>query len=331
MRRASHSAGLRTCSLKQAPPSPPPTARCVRFWLDRLLGPDREPQPSSYHAAYVNRLSALAGVYAKERATAVCLETLKDLDLDLAEHPNIRTDLEDRPQKTPRPCMIASDPPEVVHLITRAQGGLQDYQGFLHEAGHALHYAGCDPGLPYTFRALSRDNALTELYAFLCESVTRKTGWHARYFDLPEEQAAQHAEAARFLHALLVRRYLAKLQFELEFWSRFVRDGGTPDGYAERVTEATGFVYRTDAYLSDMDSGFYSADYLRASVRSAQLRSYLAEKLGEDWWRRRETGHFLTSLFREGTRPSNEEIADRIGFAPEDTRPLVAELSGSWS
>ena len=40
--------------------------------------------------------------------------------------------------------MIASDPPNLVHLITRAQGGLHDYQAFLHEAGHALHYAGCD-------------------------------------------------------------------------------------------------------------------------------------------------------------------------------------------
>jgi len=56
--------------------------------------------------------------------------------------------------------VIASDPPKIVHLITRAQGGLHDYQAFLHEAGHALHYAGCDPNLPYTFRRLSRDHAL---------------------------------------------------------------------------------------------------------------------------------------------------------------------------
>ena len=53
--------------------------------------------------------------------------------------------------------MIPSDPPKIVHLITRAQGGLHDYQAFLHEAGHALHYAGCDPALPYTFRNISRD------------------------------------------------------------------------------------------------------------------------------------------------------------------------------
>jgi hypothetical protein len=125
----------------------------------------------------------------------------------------------------------------------------------------------------------------------------------------------------------MFRRFLAKLHFELDFWSRFARDGGTPGGYAENLTDATGFVYRADRYLADMDPGFYSADYLRAWIRSAQLRAYLRAEVGEDWWRRSETGSFLRSLFREGTRPSNEEIAERIGFAALDARPLVAELS----
>ncbi len=136
--------------------------------------------------------------------------------------------------------MIASDPPSVVHLITRAQGGLPDYRSFLHEAGHALHYAGCDPELPYAFRALARDNALTEIYAFLIESLSREPAWHEHHFDLSPKQATENAEATIFLHAYLFRRYTAKLQFELDFWSRFPEDGGTSDGYADRLTEATG-------------------------------------------------------------------------------------------
>ena len=58
-----------------------------------------------------------------------------------------------------------------------------------------------------------------------------------------------------------------------------------------------------------MDSGFYSADYLRAWIRSAQLRQSLIREVGEDWWRRPETGERLRDLFREGTRPTSEEIA----------------------
>ncbi len=295
-------------------------------WFARLLGPEREQRPLSFHSAYMRRLSPLAAIYTKERATRVCFDTLTNLGFELESEPNIRLDVDDRPQKAPRACVIASDPPKVVHLITRAQGGLHDYQAFLHEAGHALHYAGCDPDLPYTFRRLSRDHALTEIYSYIFEAITREPAWHAEYFGLADAEAAENAEATVFLEALLFRRYEAKLQFELEFWSRFAEDRGTSGGYSERLSDATGLVYRSDNYLADMDAGFYSADYLRAWIRSAQLRRYLVREVGEDWWRRPETGERLRALFREGTKPSSEEIAGRLGCEPLDTAPLLAEL-----
>jgi hypothetical protein len=295
-------------------------------WLDRILGHGRMPEPASYHAAYVLRLTALADVFPKERATEVCITTLAEIGCDIREYPNIRADLEDRPQKAPRPAVIAADPPAVVHLITRPLGGLQDYQDFLHEAGHALHYAGCDPALPFAFRALSRDYALTEIYSYIVQSIVREPRWQARHFGLSARDAAECAEAAVFLDMFMFRRFLAKLRFELDFWSRFRDDGGTADGYAEHLTAATGFVYRSDRYLADMDAGFYSSDYLRAWIRAAQLRSHLRSTIGRDWWGRPETGRFLRPLFREGLRPSSEEIATRLGFDPMDVESLVAEM-----
>jgi hypothetical protein len=294
-------------------------------WTDRILGEERDDEPSSHHVAYIRRLSPLASVYTKERAVEVCLESLARLGVDLAADEHIRLDLDDRPQKSPRACVIASDPPAVVHLITRAQGGLHDYQSFMHEAGHALHYAGCDPSLPYTFRRLSRDHALTEIYSFLVESVTRETGWHAEHFGLDAPDAKERADATRFLDVLLFRRYAAKLAYELEIWADFANAPGYAPTYAENLRAATGFRYRPDGYLADMDDGFYSADYLRAWIRSAQLRAYLREKVGPQWWERPETGEFLRGLFLEGTQPASEEIADRIGFSPLDTGPLVQE------
>src|ERR671930_243667 len=144
-------------------------------WFERLLGPERADLPSSYHVAYLRRLSPLESTYTKDRAVEVCMDTIKRLGFDLEDDPNVRLDLDDRPQKSPRACVIPSDPPTVVHLITRAKGRLHDYQAFLHEAGHALHYAGCDPSLPYTFRNLSRDNALTEIYSYIFEAISRET------------------------------------------------------------------------------------------------------------------------------------------------------------
>lgn len=295
-------------------------------WFERLLGPDRDAVPTSSHTSWMRRLSPLADTYTRERSVPVCVATLGRLGFEIERERGIRLDLEDRPQKSPRACVIASDPPHLVHLITRAQGGLHDYEAFLHEAGHALHYAGCDPELPYVFRRIARDHALTEIYSFLLDSIVREPGWHEEHFGLSEAAARDNAEAAAFLDALLFRRYSAKLGFELEFWGRFARDGATPDGYAEKLTAATGVRYRPEGFLIDMDAGFYSADYLRAWIRAAQLRRRLRCEVGHDWWRRRETGELLRGLFAEGTRPTSEQVAGRIGFDPLDTAPLERDL-----
>jgi hypothetical protein len=296
-------------------------------WFEALLGKDRDAVPPMYHVAYMRRLSPLESTYTKERATDVCLQTLRDLGFDLEAQPNIRLDLEDRPQKSPRASVIPSDPPEVVHLITRAQGGLHDYEAFLHEAGHALHYGGCDPELPYTFRSVSRDHALTEIYSFTVESVVKDPGWHETHFGLAPEQAAENAQGALFVEMLLFRRYVAKLRFELEYWAGFWENEARPERYEELLTEATGVRYRADWYLADMDEGFYSADYLRAWIRAAQVRDHLKREIGEDWWRSPKTGEMLRSLFAEGTKPTSEAIAARLGYSPHDVGPLLAEYT----
>ncbi len=299
-------------------------------WFERLLGPGRGELPTSAHLRWLRRLSPLESTYPKERSVEVCVETVRQLGFDIEAIPSIRLDLEDRPQKSPRACVIASDAPEIVHLITRAQGGLSDYQAFLHEAGHALHYAGVGPELSYTFRNISRDHALTEIYSYIFEAVTREPGWHALHFGLSGAEAEENAEASRFIEVLMYRRYAAKLRYELGFWSEFPSEqGNSSRDYEPLLTEATGLRYDERRYLSDMDAGFYSADYLRAWIRSAQMRAYLRREIGDDWWRSSGTGEILRGLFAEGTRPSTEDIARRIGFDPLDTAPLVAELTAA--
>ena len=102
--------------------------------------------------------------------------------------------------------------------------------------------------------------------------------------------------------------------------------GASARDYSPLLTEATGVRYDPRNYLSDMDGGFYSADYLRAWIRSAQLRAHLVREVGEDWWRSAKTGEILRDLFAEGTKPTSEEIAARLGFDPLDTQPLLREI-----
>ena len=64
-------------------------------------------------------------------------------------------------------------------------------------------------------------------------------------------------------------------------------------------------------------------DPLGAAPHATSMR-----EIGDDWWRNPKTGDHPPRALREGTKPSSEEIAARIGFEPLDTGPLVAELGG---
>ena len=215
------------CSTRPAAPPPTPTTACATAGSRSSSAPSaRSFRPRTTRATCAGSLRSTRRT-PRSRPSRSASRRSQHSASTWTSMPGIRLDLDDRPQKSPRACVIASDPPNVVHLITRAQGGLHDYQAFLHEAGHALHYAGVDPELPYTFRKLSRDHALTEIYSYIVEAISREPGWHAEHFGLSDEQAHENAEATVFLEALLFRRYTAKLQFELEFWGRFSEDGGT--------------------------------------------------------------------------------------------------------
>src|SRR5207253_442751 len=86
-------------------------------------------------------------------------------------------------------------------------------------------------------------------------------------------------------------------RYELGFWTAFADERGNSErDYATLLTEATGIRYDPRGYLSDMDSGFYSADYLRAWIRSAQLRAFLLGEVGPDWWRSEQTGDLLRDV-----------------------------------
>src|SRR5690348_5842637 len=56
--------------------------RLREVWFARLLGDDHPEVPSSYHTAWMRRLSPLESTYTKERATEICLQTLDALGFD---------------------------------------------------------------------------------------------------------------------------------------------------------------------------------------------------------------------------------------------------------
>ena len=291
----------------------------------QLLGTD-DPHPSRAHAAHLRSLHLYDDVFTRERMLDVCSATLAELGFDLSDIPTIRPDLEDRPQKDPRACVIPVRVPQEVYLIVRPTGGLTDYQAFLHEAGHALHFGLTAEDLPFSLRALAPDNALTEIYSFVVERITHQPEWIVRHFDVSADRAAEICASERFVDASLFRRYVAKLQYELSFW-RAPTDPRNPSHYAMLLSNATQMRYPTSQFVSDMDAGLYSADYLRAWRSSEELIAHLRSEFGSEWFADRRAGDRLRELFVQGTEPTNEDVLAQIGRKPSEFGALTAELS----
>lgn len=290
-----------------------------------LLGRD-ERRPSRAHAAYLRSLHPWDHVYTRERMAEVCERTVAELGFPLDAIPTILPDVEDRPEKDPRACVIPVRVPEEVHLVVRPTGGISDYQAFLHEAGHALHFGLTSELLPFEHRYVCPDNALTEIYSYVVERITYEPAWHERHFGVSREQAEQVVAACRFVDASLFRRYAAKLAYELEFWAD-PRDPANPERYRRRLSDATLMTYSSSSFVSDMDAGLYAADYLRAWRTSAQVIAWLRREHGDDWFCSGAAAPFLRALFEQGSMPSNEQVCEQIGSSPDDFDDLLRHLS----
>jgi hypothetical protein len=143
----------------------------------------------------------------------------------------------------------------------------------------------------------------------LLEHLTIDPVWLERRLDFPRpyEFAAEGATELLWI----VRRYCAKLLYELEFHSAEELTALRPR-YVELLTEATKVEPAAADYLGDIDDGFYASQYLRAWSFEAQLRAYLRERFGNAWFSKREAGSLLRELWAEGQKPTADELLREV-------------------
>ena len=230
--------------------------------------------------------------------------TLADLGIDLRGQRNVHLDVEERPLKTPRAFCVPIEIPDRVILVIQPIGGPDDWHALFHEAGHTEHYAHTSADLPMEAKRLG-DNAVTEGWAMLLEHLVDEPAWLTRRLDMPRPHDFAADGAAALLY--IVRRYCAKLLYELEFHAA---DDVTqlPRVYVERLADALKIEPSAADYLADMDAGFYASAYLRSWAFEAQIRSFLREEFGNAWFTRKEAGSLLRELWSEGQRYTADEL-----------------------
>jgi hypothetical protein len=252
--------------------------------------------------------------------------TLAGLGIDLRGQGNVRLDTEPRETKSPRAFCSPVRVPEEVYLVIAPVGGRDDYAALFHEAGHTEHYANTQAGYPFEFRHLG-DNSVTESFAFLMEHLTEDPAWLAE--TLGVDDATPISAHSRAVRLFFLRRYAAKLSYELELHADAPDLGTMPARYAELLGGATRVRWPRAPWVSDVDGGFYVACYLRAWALETHWRRALRERFGERWFASQEAGEWLLSLWAHGQhRDGHELLAEELG-EELDFGVMATELGAS--
>jgi hypothetical protein len=236
--------------------------------------------------------------------------TLADLGVDLRAQENVELDIEQRPKKTPRAFCAPIEVPGRIVLVIQPMGGADDWRALFHEAGHTEHYAHVAEDLPVEARRLG-DVSVTEAWATMMEHFLLEPGWLSRRLDFPkpEEFAAEAATGSLYL----LRRYCAKLLYELEFHGARRQDPkALSSTYVELLGDALKIQPSPTDYLGDIDSSFYVTGYLRSWALQAQLREYFRERFGSTWFADRKAGGMLRELWSEGHRLNADDLLSEV-------------------
>jgi hypothetical protein len=258
------------------------------------------------------RAPDLDAAFPAERAVEALRATVLGMGIDLDAQANVILDAESRPTKTPRAFCAPVRAPHEVYLVIAPQGGRDDYETLLHEAGHTEHYAHVEPGLSFERRQLG-DNSFTEAFAFLFQYLAHEPAWLGDVLGVDAEPIAGFATANKLI---FLRRYAAKLAYE-----RSLHAGDKPldamaDEYAQRLSAAVHVDWPRETWISDVDPFFYTARYLRAWATERSLRAHLVERFGERWFAEPAAGELLRDIWSKGQRAHAEELLGELGAPP---------------
>ena len=248
---------------------------------------------------------------------------LSDMGADATANGRVIFDTAEREGKSSRAFCAPVRVPQEVYLVLRPHGGQSDYRTFLHELGHALHFANTRADYPFEYRWLG-DNSVTESYAMLFDHMLHLPGWLGRYTELGAPRIPGFLRAAGFEELQFLRRYCAKLIYEHELYGGVHAWKSLPDVYVDTLSQATSFRYdRADAFV-DVDPRYYAARYLRAWQLQAVIGEALVERFDEDWYRNPRAGPYIVeTLFAEGQRELAHELAERVTSRTLSFAPLV--------
>jgi len=251
-------------------------------------------------ALYLNRMyEPLAPLFARRDPLADVRVAFSRLGFDINR---IAVDLQDRPKKYAGAFCFPVQIPGDVRISVRPASPHHLADMLFHEFGHAVHFAGIDPTLPFADRYWMHAGT-HETVAALFESLLGLPEFLSETMWLNEPQVRQLVAFDRFKN-LLTGTWLAAAGLTVcDAWMEQLLWSEIEQRYARYCEQFTGVKIpagfaRLDLYVSRVDA--YPLGYVMAAVRVAHWLDDLRSDWGVRWWADERAGQDIRERIRLG-------------------------------
>jgi hypothetical protein len=272
-----------------------------------------------------NRIySDIEGAFASLDPVDEAKRTLKSMNFDLS---NIQFDTENRKGKYPSPICFFVEIPSDIRVLYKSESPYFDFQGCLHETGHAIHATSIDGSRSYSDK-YRISMGIAEIFSMFVERLSRNPSYlkSLRPRVKSDIQIDQIIAKNNFMDLFFITFYTANTLLKIEYWEKRLTIDRASDLYSRLIREYLGFDMPGEYWLLHHilpEAVMYVPSYLVAAVRAFELERYIMAKFGETWWKEKEAGAELRKIMNPGAK------LDLAVFSRLDTIGYLKELGAA--
>ena len=244
----------------------------------------RSAGPAELRALYLNRMyEPNASLFQSGELVAVVQHEFARIGFSLDHVP---VDVAERPRKSAGAFCLPIHIPDDVRVSVRVSTPHHLVDMLYHEFGHAVHFSGIRPDLPYIKRnwILSGTH---ETFSTLFEQLLAEPLYLRQAFGF-DPAAVRRLEAFARYKALLAATWLGGAALTgIDAWLEDLEWPAVEERYAHYLKQFTGVAMPPGyARLEGFTPGIYvyPAGYVLAHVRAANWQRHLRSLGGEAWW-----------------------------------------------
>ena len=247
--------------------------------------------------------------------------TLKLMNFDLS---NIQFDTENRKDKYPSPICFFVEIPFDVRVLYKKESPYFDFQGCLHETGHAIHASSINISCSYSEK-YRISMGIVEIFSMFLERLSRNPS----YLNSLRSEAKSDIQIDRiiaknnFMDLYFITFYTVNSLMKIEYWEESLDNDGASDLYSKLMRNYLGVDMPGEYWLLHHilpEAIMYIPSYLIAAVRAFELERYVIDKFGETWWKEKDAGDEIRKIMNPGAK------LDMSIFSRLDTGSYLKDL-----